>query len=277
MSKYYELLDTFILLLKGKPSSFLQTYHHAGSILSLWTMCVSRIPGMWIFTFLNSFIHTLMYYYFTLTCLGYRPKWKRHLTTLQITQFLVGNVLGIAYLVIPNCHNWDSNFRENVIQHRVFGTYYASIVFTFLFNFSFVGGLILLFNDFARRTYGQKKAAVDTEAKKTEKVEKKAKGDKVTEKSEVKSKPKTVSKAKKEAPSSPTKKVAAARKTSPVQIATSIEIEPETMVVKKSVVSKSRSKSRARSNIRSKSKARAASPAKAAIPAAPVQRRIRRS
>ena len=223
-----------------------------------------------------------MYYYFTLTCLGYRPKWKRHLTTLQITQFLVGNVFGIAYLVIPNCHNWDSNFRENVLQNRVFGTYYASIVFTFLFNFFFVGGLIILFNDFARRTYGQKKAVVAAEAEKAEKVEKKAKMNKSdkaekSEKSEVKSKVKTVSNAKKDVPASPTKKVAAARKTSPVQVATSIEIEPETEVVKKSAASKSRSKSRARSNIRSKSKARAESSAKAAAPAAHVQRRTRRS
>lgn len=245
-------------------------------------MCVSRIPGMWIFTFLNSFIHTLMYYYFTLTCLGYRPKWKRHLTTMQITQFLVGNVFGIAYLIIPNCHNWDSNFRENVLQHRLFGTYYASIVFTFLFNFFFVGGLILLFNDFARRTYGQKKAAAAVEAEKSEKAGKSEKKVKVinadTEKV-VKVKSASASKAKKEVPASPTKKVTAGRKTSPVQIATSIVIEPESSAVtepKKSSASKSRSKSRARSTMRSKSKARAASPAKAAA-AAPVQRRARRS
>jgi hypothetical protein len=292
MSKYYELLDTFILLIKGKPSSFLQTYHHSGSILSLWTMCVSRIPGMWIFTFLNSFIHTLMYYYFTLTCLGYRPTWKRHLTSMQITQFLVGNVFGIAYLIIPNCHNWDSNFRENVLQHRVFGTYFASIVFTFLFNFFFVGGLILLFNDFARRTYGQKKAvaaAAASEAEKTEKSEKPAKKVKAEksekeEKSEVKPKTKTVTKAKKEVPASPSKKAAAPRKSSPVQIATSIVIEPETTaIVKKASAptpaskSRSKSKSRARSAVKSKSKVRAASPAKASAPAAPLQRRSRRS
>lgn len=216
-----------------------------------------------------------MYYYFTLTCLGYRPKWKRHLTSMQITQFIIGNILGIAYLIIPNCHNWDSNFRENVLQHRVFGSYYASIVFTFIFNFCFVGGLILLFNDFARRTYGQKKATAES----TEKISKKSseKTEKVSEKKYKADK--AASKAK--SPASLSKKATAPRKTSPVQVATSIEIEPETTApVKKSksvtaAASKARSKSRARSTIRAKSKARTSSPAKAS--SAPVQRRSRRS
>lgn len=280
LSKYYELLDTFILLLKGKPSSFLQTFHHSGSILSLWTMCVTRIPGMWIFTFLNSFIHTLMYYYFTLTCLGYRPKWKRHLTTMQITQFLVGNVLGIAYLIIPDCHNWDSNFRENVLHHKVFGTYHASIVFTFIFNFCFVGALILLFNDFARRTYGQKKAAAAAAA---------SSNSEEVKVSETKAKATKSSKHKKESGSETVPAAATVkkgRKTSPIQIATSVVIEPEeeevveAKPVKKSTKAKasaSRSKSRARSTVRAKSQVRAASPAKTTAAPATATRRSRRT
>lgn len=206
-----------------------------------------------------------MYYYFTLTCLGYRPKWKRYLTSMQITQFFVGNILGIAYLVIPNCHNWDSDFRENVL-HRVFGSYYASIVFTFIFNFMFVGGLILLFNDFARRTYGQKKHHHESSDKHSAKQSGKktvAVAEPVVEISELKpkSKAKAVAKAKKEIP-------AKKGKTSPVQVATSVEIDVPAKASKTA-----RSKSRARSTVRSKSKARAASPSKAA----PVQRRTRRS
>lgn len=252
LSKYYELLDTFILLLKGKPSSFLQTFHHSGSILSLWTMCITRIPGMWIFTFLNSFIHTLMYYYFTLTCLGYRPTWKRHLTTMQITQFIVGNIFGIAYIVIPNCYNWNRNFRENVLQHEIFGgSYYASIVFTFAFNLFFVGSLIILFRDFARRTYGKKSAS------KSESVTESAVDEKPKKKTAVKAK-ESVKKPR--------------TKTSPVQIATSVVIEAEPEVAaaaaanpaKARAASKARSTSKARavSKARTTSKARASSPAK---------------
>lgn len=36
MSKFYEVLDTVIILLKGRPSSLLQSYHHAGAMMSMW-------------------------------------------------------------------------------------------------------------------------------------------------------------------------------------------------------------------------------------------------
>lgn len=271
MSKYYELLDTFILLLKGKSSSFLQTFHHSGSILSLWTMVVTRIPGMWIFTFLNSFIHSLMYYYYTLTCLGYRPKWKRHLTTMQITQFLIGNVLGISYLIIPNCHNWSHNFRENVLQHKIFGSYFGSIVFTLIYNFSFVGALILLFNDFARRTYGPKKTEKTSE--KALKAAKSSKSTKNTKSSSVKVADSVV--IENEVPTKKSvSKAKASKSTKSEAVVSTKPSEPKSSQPKASKSSSSsakaksnasRSQSRARSAVRSKSKARAASPAKATV------------
>ncbi len=35
LSKFYEVLDTFIILAKGKLSSTLQTYHHAGAMMCM--------------------------------------------------------------------------------------------------------------------------------------------------------------------------------------------------------------------------------------------------
>jgi hypothetical protein len=60
LSKFYEVLDTFIILAKGKPSSTLQTYHHAGAMICMWAgMRYMAIP-IWVFVVYNSFIHTLM-------------------------------------------------------------------------------------------------------------------------------------------------------------------------------------------------------------------------
>jgi hypothetical protein len=60
ISKFYEVLDTMIILAKGKPSSTLQTYHHAGAMLCMWAaMRYMAGPG-WIFATFNSFIHALM-------------------------------------------------------------------------------------------------------------------------------------------------------------------------------------------------------------------------
>ncbi|KAG6024526.1 hypothetical protein E4U41_001761 [Claviceps citrina] len=92
LSKFYEVLDTFIILAKGKFSSTLQTYHHAGAMLCMWAGMRYMSPPVWVFTLVNSFIHALMYTYYTLTAFSIRvPLFvKRSLTTMQITQFLVG-------------------------------------------------------------------------------------------------------------------------------------------------------------------------------------------
>jgi hypothetical protein len=60
ISKFYEVLDTLIILAKGKLSSTLQTYHHAGAMMCMWAgMRYMSVP-IWIFPTFNSFIHALM-------------------------------------------------------------------------------------------------------------------------------------------------------------------------------------------------------------------------
>lgn len=36
LSKFYEVIDTAIIIAKGKKSSLLQTYHHAGAMICMW-------------------------------------------------------------------------------------------------------------------------------------------------------------------------------------------------------------------------------------------------
>lgn len=60
ISKFYEVVDTFIILAKGKQSSFLQTYHHAGVMLCAWAGVRYASPPSLIGVSLNSAIHTLM-------------------------------------------------------------------------------------------------------------------------------------------------------------------------------------------------------------------------
>ncbi|KXX79065.1 Elongation of fatty acids protein sre1 [Madurella mycetomatis] len=92
LSKFYEVFDTLIILAKGKLSSTLQTYHHAGAMMCMWAgMRYMSVP-IWIFVFFNSFIHAIMYTYYTITAFKIRVPMiiKRTLTSMQITQFLVG-------------------------------------------------------------------------------------------------------------------------------------------------------------------------------------------
>ena len=60
LSKFYEVLDTFIILAKGKPSSTLQTYHHAGAMMCMWAGIRYMSAPIWVFVLVNSFIHALM-------------------------------------------------------------------------------------------------------------------------------------------------------------------------------------------------------------------------
>ncbi|KAK5990292.1 Putative elongation of fatty acids protein [Cladobotryum mycophilum] len=98
LSKFYEVLDTFIILAKGKYSSTLQTYHHAGAMMCMWAGIRYMSVPIWVFCFVNSFIHALMYTYYTVSAFNVKVPMamKRGLTTMQITQF----VLGASYTIL---------------------------------------------------------------------------------------------------------------------------------------------------------------------------------
>ncbi|KAJ2454156.1 hypothetical protein EV183_001758 [Coemansia sp. RSA 2336] len=139
LSKYYELIDTFIILAKGKlqtraPSL---TYHHAGAITTMWVGCYFGSPQLIFYVIENSIVHTLMYTYFALTAMGYSPPGKKYLTHLQIFQFLIGLVFIGLYITIPGCL---TPLQRNLL-------------FVML---SYLIPLIYLFVDFSIKTYGKK-------------------------------------------------------------------------------------------------------------------------
>ena len=60
LSKFYEVFDTAIILIKGKKSTVLQTFHHAGAMMCMWAGIRYMSPPIWMFVFINSFLHTIM-------------------------------------------------------------------------------------------------------------------------------------------------------------------------------------------------------------------------
>jgi hypothetical protein len=102
LSKFYEVLDTFIILAKGKRSSTLQTYHHTGAMACVWAGIRYMSSPIWLFCFLNSGIHALMYTYYTLSALNIKvpQRVKRTLTTMQISQFLIGITFATLHLFV---------------------------------------------------------------------------------------------------------------------------------------------------------------------------------
>eukprot|EP01134_Creolimax_fragrantissima_P006469 CFRG6469T1 len=91
-NKYIEMLDTVFMVLRKKNTqiTFLHMWHHTLILWSWWAVVRFACGGCSYFgALLNSTVHVMMYAYYLLTILRVRCPWKRHLTQVQLTQFVV--------------------------------------------------------------------------------------------------------------------------------------------------------------------------------------------
>jgi len=89
-----DLVDTVLFVLSGKQShvSSLHVFHHVAVVFNMWLYLRQNwlyfaLPGL----VMNAGVHVIMYsYYFLATFPPMRPYlwWKKHLTLLQIVQFV---------------------------------------------------------------------------------------------------------------------------------------------------------------------------------------------
>ena len=83
---YY--ISSYLFAFPHMQVSFLHVYHHV-SIAWAWWVAMTIWPGgdAYFGALLNSFIHVLMYSYYTMSLLKYRCPWKKYLTQAQLIQF----------------------------------------------------------------------------------------------------------------------------------------------------------------------------------------------
>lgn len=86
-SKYWELIDTVIIVLKKRPLTLLQTWHHVSILFLTWSWLDTKYSQHWIAIALNALVHVFMYYYFSIATMGVRPWWRKYLTAGQLVQF----------------------------------------------------------------------------------------------------------------------------------------------------------------------------------------------
>jgi fatty acid elongase 3 len=139
LSKYYEFLDTFLLIIKGKDLEFLHVYHHSLTVFNCWFALESYSPFCWIGMALNTFVHCIMYWYYFNQSLGRNLWWKIYLTQLQMIQFVI-NFMGLMY------YFYLKQFTTCA------GTYYGAFLCLWVMTTFF-----LLFLRFYLRTYTQRK------------------------------------------------------------------------------------------------------------------------
>jgi fatty acid elongase 3 len=144
--KFWEFTDTFLLILRKRPVAFLHSYHHAATLVLTYVQMVEHSTAQWVPIVLNLWVHVFMYYYYAMSALGVRVWWKKHLTTIQIAQFVI-DVVVIAYA-------YSVFIRGGWSEDVCYGTSKAAVV----------GGLILisylvLFVRFFLQTYSKASAA----------------------------------------------------------------------------------------------------------------------
>ncbi|CAM6099961.1 unnamed protein product [Calypogeia fissa] len=142
LSKYYELVDTFILILKKRQLTFLHVFHHATVIFMsfFWLEFAMSLQIVALLT--NSGVHVVMYTYYFLCSIGKPPPWKKLVTNSQIVQFIFSFVASIGTL-------WF---------HFTTGEGCAGMG-AWVFNAVFNVILLALFLSFHRKQYGKRKAA----------------------------------------------------------------------------------------------------------------------
>ncbi|CAE7256291.1 unnamed protein product [Symbiodinium sp. CCMP2592] len=135
-SKYYELVDTLLALLRAsRPPHFgLHVYHHALVPVMVWhwleyCTTLQHIGLLW-----NTFVHVVMYAYYALKVLKVPTPWKSWVTRLQIIQF----VSSMAAFMPAMYYMWESPLGDACAGQRSF---LVNLAFNLTLLWQFVGVL----------------------------------------------------------------------------------------------------------------------------------------
>ncbi|KIJ68450.1 hypothetical protein HYDPIDRAFT_106645 [Hydnomerulius pinastri MD-312] len=143
--KYIELLDTVFLALKKKPLAFLHVFHHSATALLCFTQLNGKTSVSWVVISLNLLVHVIMYYYYYATAGGAKIWWKKYLTSMQITQFVID--LFIVYF------GTYQHFAHSHFQHLPHVANCAGTEAAALFGCGLLSSYLVLFINFYIQTY----------------------------------------------------------------------------------------------------------------------------
>lgn len=96
ISKLTEFADTIFFVMRKKDSqiTLLHLYHHSLTPIETWILVKFLAGGHGTFSnLINNLVHVIMYFYYMVAAMGPEYQkylwWKKHLTTIQLTQFFL--------------------------------------------------------------------------------------------------------------------------------------------------------------------------------------------
>lgn len=104
--KVFDLMDTvfFVLRKKWNQITLLHIIHHSiMPFTGYMAMKVAFSPSPGIVLILNTFVHTIMYYYYHLASQGHQVWWKKYITMIQLVQFYITFIHAVHTCFVPGC------------------------------------------------------------------------------------------------------------------------------------------------------------------------------
>jgi len=146
-SKFYEFVDTFIMMGKYYELIFLHWWHHATVPLLCSIHALEHTASAWTGSWANCVVHSVMYSYYTWVALGGSCPMKSLVTVLQLIQFVVV-LTHISVLLAAH------------------GFWYHP--YTFAASYSIYFSYLVLFINFFRNEYLEGRAKKNKKQKKSE-------------------------------------------------------------------------------------------------------------
>ncbi|CAG8697484.1 5204_t:CDS:2, partial [Ambispora leptoticha] len=144
--KYWELTDTVFLVLRKKSLGFLHVYHHTFTVWMCYVDLIGKPPMSYVPITLNLAVHVPMYYYYFRAAGGARIWWKKYLTTMQITQF----VLDLIFVYFCSYVYFSHLYLHDLLPSwgGCAGDHASA-----LFGMGLLSSYLVLFVDFYKQTY----------------------------------------------------------------------------------------------------------------------------
>ncbi len=131
-------------MIHKKPLIFLHWYHHVSVLFYCWHAYVTKAPAGLFFVTMNYGVHAIMYFYYFLMAVKFKPKWFNSIwiTVSQISQMVVGVAVTALGFFLPSRYAKECAIKpeNNAAALIMYGSYLLLFVQFFIQRYQVKGG-----------------------------------------------------------------------------------------------------------------------------------------